>query len=270
MRPGFLPLGTALALSSLSVPLPHRAPPVVASSAVSKERARLNAIFSACAEGQSISSEDEAAIRAVGGRRSSRYGEITPRGFAKLAARLELGEDDVFADLGSGTGRACFQAVRDHGVRVSCGVELSLTRHEAAVQKRDALEAHEAERVRLVCADCAAAELWSHGGAMHDASVVWICSELYNDALMERIGACLEGSESVRAVATLRPFPGGLRGYRLEARPERCEMSWTAALTNPNAVGTEPDDESAGAAVHIYVHSALDGVGSSHSAVEKP
>ena len=126
-----------------------RAPPVVASSAVSKERATERHLLGVRG-GPVHRSEDEAAIRAVGGRRSSRYGEITPRGFAKLAARLELGEDDVFADLGSGTGRV-LQAVRDHGVRVSCGVELSLTRHEAAVQKRDALEAHEANSAPRVC-----------------------------------------------------------------------------------------------------------------------
>ena len=77
-----------------------------------------------------------------------------------------------------------------------------------------------------------------------------------NVQLMERIGACLQASESVRAVATLRRFPDGLGGYRLESPPERCEMSWTAALTNPNAVGQrdEAEDESAGGAlVHLYV-----------------
>ena len=57
-------------------------------------------------------------------------------------------------------------------------------------------------------------------------------------------------SSSVRAVATLRAFPGdGLEGYRRQALPERCEMSWTAALIDPVK---PPAEEDAGAPVLIY------------------
>lgn len=216
-------------------------------SSAAAETARLNAIFSACAQGRSIAKDEELAIRAIGGNLAARYGEITPRGFRTLAARLEIAERDIFADLGSGVGKACHQAVQEYNVRAACGVELSKTRHDRAVEARRALASEDAERIALVNGDCADAALWSVG-ALADATVLWICSELMSDGLMRRIGERVSGSAAVRAVATLKPFPGGLDGYARQELPERCEMSWTAALSNPNEAPA-PD---AGAPVLIY------------------
>ena len=231
---------------------------VASAEDVKRERARLNAIFSACADGRSITKEDEAAIRAVGGMRSSRYGEITPRGFATLGAHLSLGDSDVFADLGSGIGRVCSQAVRDFRVQAACGVELSRTRHDTAVEKlEDLKDASLTDRIRLECADCADESLWAPSGVLHDTTVLWMCSELFSNDLMSRIAERIEGSSDVRSVATLRRFPGGLAGYRESSPPVRCEMSWTAALTNPAAFGMSPDERE-GAMVYIYEKLAVE------------
>ena len=201
-----------------------------------------------------IGKEDEQTIRAVGGTHASRYGEITPRGLLQLGARLALSPADIFADLGSGLGRACTQAVGDFSVRSAVGVELSSTRHALARAKvSEFLSSHGCAegRVRLVCADCAGDEVWDpDDGVLRDASVVWMSSALFSEELMNRIGRRLESSESVRAVATLQRFPKGLVGYTRQSRPELCEMSWTAALSNPEAAGS--DDAHGGAVVHVY------------------
>eukprot|EP00966_Prymnesium_polylepis_P241670 5588653-Prymnesium_polylepis.1 len=67
------------------------------------EHSRMSNIFSAAAEWRVT---DEAAtlesLRAIGGPNADRYGEITPRGFAALGRRIQLGSEDTFADLGSG------------------------------------------------------------------------------------------------------------------------------------------------------------------------
>lgn len=63
---------------------------------------RLQAIRRAARDGECLSDLEEAAIHAVGGPHSSAYGEITPVGFRSLVQRLQLGEEDTFADLGSG------------------------------------------------------------------------------------------------------------------------------------------------------------------------
>ena len=231
------------------------------SMSAAAESARLNAIFSAASQGRFIAKEEEEAISAVGGPRAARYGEITPKGFSTLAARLSLSESDTFADLGSGIGKACSQAVQEFGVRCAVGIELSSTRHATAVEERQGLESSIAERVLLECGDCADEAFWSPpkvafcskglckqpGGLLADATVLWICSELYSDELMGRIGERICGS-NVRAVATLRAFPGGLDGYERQEPPERCEMSWRAALMDPR----KPDEELAGSPVIIY------------------
>ena len=84
---------------------------------------------------------------------------------------------------------AVTQAVVDFDVATACGVELSGTRHETAT---NALALHPegvASRVRLARGDCAADDAWTAGGALHGATVVWLCSELFNDELM-CAGAC--------------------------------------------------------------------------------
>ena len=240
--------------------------PPSCSARADAERTRLNAIFKACGEGRSIQKEELAEIRAVGGKRSDRYGEITPKGLTTLGTSMGLVESDVFADLGSGLGRACSQAVGEFNVRTAVGVELSATRHALAVQARDALsdrgESATAERVQLVCGDCADKRVWASeasgassgdlegGGALAETTAVWMCSELFNNDLMARLARRITSSGKVRTVATLRRFPDGLDGYRRRATPVRAEMSWTAALSNPEAFGAE--DVYDGAPVHIY------------------
>ena len=214
------------------------------------EASRLNDIFSACGKGRKISREETVLLRDTGGHRADRYGEITPKGFAALGHRLSLGPTDVFADLGSGVGKAVTQAVAEFDVSRATGVELSTTRHRTAIEELALEPAGVSSRVNLGCGDCADRLEWLPGGALHEVSVVWTCSELFNDTLMNRLARRISSSGSVRAVATLRRFPRGLDGFQRQALPEMCEMSWTAALTNPEALGIH--DQQVGAPVHIY------------------
>ena len=240
---------TAVGATTAAIRLSHRRHPPARASA--GEVSRLNAIFEACGKGRQISREETELIRGTGGYRADRYGEITPKGFRALGRRLSLGPGDAFADCGSGLGMAVTQAVVDFNVSTATGVELSDTRHLTAIKELALQPDAVSSRVYLRCGDCADGLEWSPGGALHAASVVWACSELFNNDLMNRLARRISGSESVRAVATLRRFPGGLDGFRRQVLPEMCEMSWTAALSNPGALGIH--DEHGGAPVHIYV-----------------
>ena len=224
----------------------------VCASGIDGEQPRLNDISYAA----TLPKEELAAIRAIGGWRSDRYGEITPRGLSELGRSLELEEADVFADLGSGLGRACLQVVREFGAS-AIGTELSSTRHKKAVEEASSsLDSAEAAQIRFVCADCADRSLWASpkggdvGGVLANVSVVWMCSALFGEALMRRIGRRISSSAHVRTVATLRCFPGGLAGFHRRPRPLRLEMSWTIGMCSPEGVGG--DDDYGGALVHIY------------------
>ncbi len=64
--------------------------------------------------------------------RSHVYGELTPAGVTQLIRATRLTPDDVFVDLGSGTGKIVLQiAMQVPGVRC-LGVELDSERHDAA------------------------------------------------------------------------------------------------------------------------------------------
>ena len=65
------------------------------------------------------------------------YGELTTRGVREVVKRLAPQEDDVICDLGSGCGRMVIQCALEWPLfRAALGVELSPTRHAAAVTAR--------------------------------------------------------------------------------------------------------------------------------------
>ena len=246
----------------LRAPVRRAAPPVLcasgswrrrSTSSLRAEEARLARVGAEADEG-AINSMERAVVNAVGGENAATYGEITPRGFATLASRMRLDEHAHFADLGSGTGKAVLQAVREFGVASACGIELAASRHglsqAALLVQPDSV----ASRVRFVEGDCAARDAWREGGPLASTTDVWLCSLLFGPALMERLARRLSADGSrVRQVASLRRFPGGLPGFVEEEPPEPCEMSWTAKLL---VASTAAEWEHPGALVYLYRRAA--------------
>ena len=225
------------------------------------ELVRLKAIHAAAGKGFVTTDAENAAIRLVGGARSDQYGEITPKGFSELGRRLELACGDVFADLGSGTGRSVVQSVIEFDCSRALGIELAASRHAVAVRGLEEDQVEARTRVSFVCGDLAGKELWSSGGALEAVTVVWTCSLLFSDELMARLARRISGSESVRAVATLKRFPSGsLHGFEVErTRALLHEMSWTAAQDWPGVDRCVGDihDQPTGSPVWVYWRTPL-------------
>ena len=129
----------------------------------------------------------------------------------------------------SQTGRAVRQAAEQYGVASAVGVELSPTRHERAVASlRDCPWL--TPRVNFAQGDCAGDAAWAPGGLLAHVTDVWLCSLLFDATLMGRLAARIEASGTIERVATLKPFPDGLRGFAEDEDVEPCDMSWTAKL----------------------------------------
>lgn len=208
----------------------------------------LERVAAAAAEGRITTQEEDDAIEAVGGDRAALYGEITPVGVRSLAARLQLSHTDQFADLGSGLGRACFQAVEEYNVARSVGVEMAGSRHHLA---EEALEReHQAikQRVHLVQGDCAEPALWAvPGGPMAGVTVVFMGSLMFSAELMHRLAQLAGQSSTIRAVATLKRFGEDACGnLHIEEPAEICETSWTI----PSSIGEGSGED--GTPVFIY------------------
>lgn len=214
------------------------------------EQDRLHAVQACVNEGKIAESESEEiqAFLGPGSRGSTLYGEITQRGFTRLATRLKLGPGDDFADLGSGTGKSVVQAVDEFDVTSSHGVEISATRHKVAVAAMQALDPAVRRRVSYSLDDCCSAKEWADGGHLHNVSVVWTCSTLFGRRTMLLLRERLSASR-VRLVASQNQFPGGLEGFVEEAgSPEMCEMSWTLTAN----LATSKSGRDPGAPVYIY------------------
>ncbi len=196
-----------------------------------------------------VSDIEAAAVARTGGPKAATYGEITPKGFASLATRLELGPTRHFADLGSGCGRAVLQAAEQYGVASACGIELSPSRHARALKAREAAPPSVASRVTFVHADMLAADVWDATGPLAGVTDVYLSSLCFSAEAVSAVGRRLSASRSVRRVASLRRFAAGLEGFDEVGEPEPCEMSWSVGLL---VAGAEAAWEHQGVPVHVY------------------
>ena len=245
----------------LSAPRIHSAAAALCTSPVG-DASRLKAIQRAARDGATTTASEEAMIERVGGEHAATYGEITPLGMTTLGKRMGLGADDVFADLGSGLGRAVVQAVAEFNVKRSVGVELAGSRHRRAMMQLYDLDDGIASRVRFVLGDCADSELWGRGGCLEDVTALYISSLLFAPPLMQRLADRLATAPAcLRMVASLKPFPdaallggGGDDGAAIrwvKQPPEDCETSWTAGMLVADAQGGMSPHP--GSAIHVYV-----------------
>eukprot|EP00928_Gymnodinium_smaydae_P065134 TRINITY_DN48316_c0_g1_i1.p2 TRINITY_DN48316_c0_g1~~TRINITY_DN48316_c0_g1_i1.p2 ORF type:complete len:267 (+),score=71.88 TRINITY_DN48316_c0_g1_i1:150-950(+) len=92
---------------------------------------RVVELFRGLGHGYDISGEEKAAVTAVGG--SSTYGELEPQAIPRLLRALALTPDDVFFDLGCGTGKVLVGAALGSPVARCVGLELAATRTQIAV-----------------------------------------------------------------------------------------------------------------------------------------
>lgn len=109
-------------------------------------------------------------------RGSPVYGEMMPAAIGHMIDYLELGERDVFYDLGSGSGKVVLQAAMSVPLRKSVGVELSATR---VAQARAVLK--EARRLGLVRARaCVFRHQDLLEAKLDDATVIYTCSTAFS------------------------------------------------------------------------------------------
>lgn len=159
--------------------------------------------------GYDVSADDRAALEWHAGKGASTYGELLPDAASTLLAWLAPSPLDVFADLGSGSGRLPIQAVCETRVGRAIGVELSAGRHAAACCARDLLagaidEAGRMElarRLELRCEDLRATSL-------DDVTLIWMSSTAFPEPLFA--AACRQidaRAKRLRLLATTTALP---------------------------------------------------------------
>jgi SAM-dependent methyltransferase len=123
------------------------------------------------------------------------YGEIKPESVRLFYPFFR--KDDVFYDLGCGTGKVVLQVAYEKDIK-SIGVELNKERLEIARSVSD--EMGMSDKVQFIEGDIS--KMSYEGG-----TVFYLCSTCFDDELMQLLWENLSKVQSIRYIFTLRPFP---------------------------------------------------------------
>lgn len=134
------------------------------------------------------------------------YGETHWSGINKIIKILDITEQDVFYDFGSGTGKIPMQFFINTPVKTSIGVELSRGRHLDALRMARIVKQEipdlfwdKQRNIRFINDSFFDIDL-------SKATIVYACSTCFSDVMLSKIGALINRNKQVRYVISLWPI----------------------------------------------------------------
>ncbi len=176
----------------------------------------LDAIFSG-ANGFLIPQEEKNSISHRGG--APTYGEIKYPSLDAILHDLNVDENDVFYDLGSGVGKTVMQAHLNYPFQKTVGVELAPTRHKQAEAVADKLRNRmlEFRQEDMLTTD------------LSDATVIYMCSTCFSDDLMGKLLDRFTKLKPGLVVITLKELPDRAKSVGFDLiKKYTLPMSWSA------------------------------------------
>lgn len=134
------------------------------------------------------------------------YGEILYDSVSMLLSKLDITENDVFCDLGSGIGKLIAQVFITTKVQEAFGVEASKIRYEkssrAAYQiKRDFPSLTKSNRkLYFINSNFLEADI-------SQATIIYSCSTCFSETLLTSIGQMIKNCKNLKYLLTLKPIP---------------------------------------------------------------
>ncbi len=147
----------------------------------------------------------------------------------------ELKDGGKFVDLGSGTGKVCFQAYLDYPFAQVIGIELSQKRFDTSLDIYELLQERgllaKDRTLKFICEDFTKSKL-------KGTTVIYMCSTCYSNELMDILAEKISKLEPGMQVITLKAFPNPEK-YRLTLiREYKLPMTWSK--------------DTGGSPVHVY------------------
>ena len=163
------------------------------------------------------------------------YGEIIPKGIRRLYDKIQLKENDVLYDLGSGTGKVPIQFAVETECNNNIGIELGETRHKASLRALDALRSSGKEYLMKSTEECS----FYKGNILADdpcwtadATVLFICATAFPPPLMNPLIAKIRTCKTLRCVMLFTGEDSGNPAL-LDSETKKwtftdtlCESSW--------------------------------------------
>lgn len=130
------------------------------------------------------------------------YGEILFPSFNKVIQRMDINENDVFYDLGSGAGKSALQFFLKTPVKKVIGIEANKLRSDSSLKiykqvKREFPELFEGGRI-LKCLPSNFLEV-----DISDATIIYICSTCFNTELLADIGKIVDKCPNIKYLISI-------------------------------------------------------------------
>lgn len=141
------------------------------------------------------------------------YGEILPNAVTKLINNLEISKNDVFVDLGCGTGKVVLQFYLQTLVHHALGIEFSSTRHKQAIGVFEKIKIKENKKIECLKGNFLNFDL-SKGTIFYSASTC------FNDNTMKKIWNKLMQNKRLNSIIVLKDFPKNVDYSRVKFTKE--------------------------------------------------
>ncbi len=130
------------------------------------------------------------------------YGEILFPSFNKIIKRMDINENDVFYDLGSGAGKSALQFFLKTPVKKVIGIEANKLRSGSSLKiykqvKREFPEVFEGDRT-LKCLESNFLDV-----DISDATIIYTCSTCFNTELLADIGRIVDQCPNIKYLISI-------------------------------------------------------------------
>ncbi len=152
--------------------------------------------------GFNIASEEKDHILSKGG--APTYGEIVYESMRAVITRLNLQPEDVFYDLGSGTGKFVAYMHMATKIKKSAGIELSKSRYQLSADALKQLQEQglldETRKIEFICGDMTEEDI-------SDATAIFMCATCFSEELLQRLVHVFVKLKPGLRIVTLKQLP---------------------------------------------------------------
>jgi hypothetical protein len=133
------------------------------------------------------------------------YGEVLPESINKLLAAINITENDIFFDLGSGKGKVVAQIFMQTNVKEAHGIEILPNLHVEAEEIKNKIMQNHADKLTNQ------RSISFKQGSFFDvpltgATVVLIASPCFSPSMLHALGERINKTPTIHTVLSLRPI----------------------------------------------------------------
>lgn len=131
------------------------------------------------------------------------YGEILPESVSEMIKNINIDNNDVFYDLGSGIGKVPTQFYLETPVKKSVGIEYNESRNNIAKIISSEIKNNFKSKYKKL-------ELINDNFFnvdTTDGTIFYLCSTCFNDSVMNQLFEKIISSPNLKAIISLKPFP---------------------------------------------------------------